>query len=91
MKKKLSCLLLVLTCLAFVPADKPLKVEGNFQIWNKHLTRMENIKQILRNKVTVQDNTFTPKEIEYIYATNDSLESFIVVQLQRQLADTAKK
>jgi hypothetical protein len=88
--KKLVCLPFSLL-FAFAPADKPLKVEGNFQIWNKHLTRMENIKQMLRNKVTVQDNTLTAKEIEYIYATNDSLESFIVVQLQRQLANTAKR
>ena len=82
--KKIILTLLIVSSFSFADTNR-LKVEGSLTEWNKHYEKLRAIRQIVDN------SNMNNQEVKFITKTIDSLEMFIVPQLQKQLADTTKK
>ena len=83
--KKTITIVAVIACFSFANAPKPLTVTGDVNEWSKHLQKLGIIRQIA-------DQSDLPNQtVKFITKTIDSIEMFVVPQLNKQLSDTTKK
>ncbi len=83
--KKIIISILLLFLFGFTD-NKPLEVKGDLPTWQKHINKLEIIRQIADN------SDMSNQQVKFITKTIDSLELFIVPQIQSQLPkDTTQK
>lgn len=79
-------LLITATLLSFATSEeKNLSVQAPVSEWEKHINKLEVIRQIADN------SNMGNQEVKFITKSIDSLEMLIVPQLRKQLSDTTKK
>ncbi len=84
MKKTLT-IVAIIAIFSFSNPPKTLTVSGDLPEWNKHLSKLDNVRAL------VDRSNLPNQEVKFIIQTIDSLGMFIVPQLNKQLADTSKK
>lgn len=81
-------LLLITATLLFSFAtseEKNLSVQAPVSEWEKHINKLEVIRQIADN------SNMGNQEVKFITKSIDSLEMLIVPQLRKQISDTTTK
>ena len=84
MKKTILVLTTAFLILSFV-APKVLRVEGDINEWQKHINKLEIIRQI------ADESNMPNQTVKFITKSIDSLEMLIIPQLKNQIDTTKKK